>query len=54
MAAINACGKSSLFEFEENFNTDNYLKALEEAVEEMRKIQSSEADYLQMDNTRYY
>ena len=37
-----------------NFNTENYLKVLEEAVEEMKEITSSETLYLQMDNVRYH
>ena len=37
-----------------NFNTENYLKVLEEAVEEMKEITSSETLYLQMDNARYH
>ena len=36
-----------------NFNTENYIKVLEEAVEEMKEITSSETLYLQMDNARY-
>ena len=32
----NACGISSLFVFEENFNTDNYANVLEETVKEIR------------------
>ena len=37
-----------------NFNTENYLKVLEEAVEEMKEITNSETLYLQMDNARYH
>ena len=37
-----------------NFNTENYLKVLEEAVEKMKEITSSETLYLQMDNARYH
>ena len=53
-AAINANGKTSLYLYEMNFNTENYLKVLEEAVEEMKEITSSETLYLQMDNARYH
>ena len=52
--AINANGKTSLYLYEMNFNTENYLKVLEEAVEEMKEITSSETLYLQMDNARYH
>ena len=37
-----------------NFNTENYLRVIEEAVEEIKEITSSETLYLQMDNARYH
>ena len=37
-----------------NFNTENYLRVLEEAVEKMKEITNSETLYLQMDNARYH
>ena len=37
-----------------NFNTENYLRLLEEAVDEMRENKDLESQYLQMDNTRYH
>ena len=40
-----ACGKSSLFIFEENFITDNYIKVLEETVEKMKEIRISDILY---------
>ena len=53
-AAINVNGKTSLYLYEMYFNTENYLRVLEEAVEEMKEIASSETLYLQMDNARYH
>ena len=52
--AINACGKTSLYLFEENFKTENFLKILSEALKEMREIKNSETIFLQMDNARYH
>ena len=51
--AINAYGKTSLYLFEENFKTENFLRILSEALKEMREIKNSETINLQMDNARY-
>ena len=53
-AVINANGKTSLYLYEMNFNTENYLRVLEEAVEEMKEITNSKTLYLQMDKARYH
>ena len=37
-----------------NFNTENYLRVLEEVVEEMKEITNSETLYLQKYNARYH
>ena len=50
-ADINANSKTSLYLYEMNFNTENYLRVLDEAVEE---IKNSETQYIQMDNAKYH
>ena len=37
-----------------NFNSDNYLKILEEAVEEIREICNLDTVFLQIDNARFH
>ena len=36
--AISSRGKTSLYLYEQNMNTQNYLKVLEEAIEEMKEL----------------
>ena len=38
-AAISSRGKTSLYLYEQNMNTQNYLKVLEEAIEEIKRTQ---------------
>ena len=54
MGTVNENRKNCLYLFEKNFDTLIDLKALAEAVEEMREIKNLETIYLQMDNARYY
>ena len=54
LVPLNANGKTSLYLFEENFNTEIYQKTFAEAVEEIREIMNSETIYLQLDNSRYH
>ena len=51
---INANSKISLNLYEMNFNIENYLRILEETVEEMREIKNLETQYIQMDYARYH
>ena len=55
-AAISSRGKTSLYLYEHNMNTQNYLKVLEEAIEEMKELRDISRDvlFLQIDNARYH
>ena len=54
--AISSRGKTSLYLYEQNMNTQNYLKVLEEAIEEMKELRDISRDvlFLQIDNARYH
>ena len=52
--AINSNGKASLFLYEYNLNSQNYLKIMKESVEEMKKISNSYIIFLQIDNAKYH
>ena len=56
MAAISSRGKTSLYLYEQNMNTQNYLKVLEEAIKEMKELKdiSRNVLFLQIDNARYH
>ena len=55
-AVITSRRKTSLFLYEQNMNTQNYLKVLVEAIEEMKEFRDISRDvlYLQIDNARYH
>ena len=48
--------KKLLYLYEQNINTQNYLKVLEEAIEEMKELSYISRDclFLQIDNARYH
>ena len=48
--------ETSLYLYEQNMNTQNYLKVLEEAIEEMNELRDISRDvlFLQIDNPRYH
>ena len=52
--AINSNGKTSLFLYKYNLNSQNYLKIMKESVEEMKKISNSYIIFLLMDNAKYH
>ena len=54
-AAISSRGKTSLYLYEQNMNTQNYLIVLEEAIEEMKELRDISRDilFLQIYNARY-
>ena len=51
-AAISSRGKTSLYSYEQNMNIQNYLKVLEEAIEEMKELRDISRDvlFLKIDN----
>ena len=55
-AAISSRGKTSLYLYEQNMITQNYLKVLEKAIEEMKELRDISRDvlFLQIDNARYH
>ena len=53
-AAINTKGKTSIFLYEANMNSQNYLEILNQSVDEMKEIIESDNIYLQMDNAKYH
>ena len=55
-AAISSIGQKSLYLYEQNMNTQNYLKVMEEAIEEMKELRDISRDvlFLQIDNARYH
>ena len=55
-AEISKRGKASLYLYEQNINTQNYLKVLEEAFEEMKELRDISKDvlFLQIDNAKYH
>ena len=54
MGAINLNGKTSLFLYKYNLNSQNYLIIMKESVGEMKKISNSYIIFLQMDNAKYH
>ena len=56
MAAISSRRKASLFFYEQNMNTQNYLNLLEEAIGEMKELKDILRDFLflQIYITRYH
>ena len=55
-AVIYSRGKTLLYLYGQNMNTQNYLKVLEEAIEEMKELRdiSRNVLFLQIDNARYH
>ena len=56
MGCISLTGKISLYLYKQNMNTQNYLKVLEEVIEEIKEIRDISRDvlFLQIDNARYH
>ena len=56
MGCNSSRGKTSLYLYKQNMNTQNYLIVLEEAIEEMKELRdiSKEVLFLQIDNARYH
>ena len=54
--AISSRGKTSFYLYEQNMITQNYLKVLEKAIEEMKELRDISRDvlFLQTDNARYH
>ena len=55
-AEIRSRGKTSLYLFEQNINTQNYLKVLEETIEGKKEFRNISRDFLflEIDNARYH
>ena len=56
MTAISSREKISLYLYEQIMNSQNYLKVLDEAIEEMKEFRDISRDvlFLQIDNPRYH
>ena len=56
-AAISSRVKKSLHLYEQNMNTQNYLKVLEDAIEEMKELRiffQEMSYYFKIENARYH
>ena len=55
-AAISSTGKTSLYLYEQNMNTKNYLKVMEVDIEEIEELRDIKRDvlFLQIENARYH
>ena len=51
---INCCGKLSLHLFNENLNSENIFKILEDSLPELNEISRDKKIYMQMDNARIH
>ena len=54
LGAISYFGKTSLYLYEENFDTDIYINVMKEAMLEIKEFNGEENVVMQMDNARYH
>ena len=56
MAVIRSRGKTSLYLYEQNMNTQKLFKVLKETMEEKKELRDISRDvlFLQIDNARYH